>query len=115
MPPEQLPALLGLAYDPLVSCCLSPDGGAQERDKAVALIRETFPGAPVDVKGGGGSQVTISVGTTKIVSVNQRDLFRKYGCAFEELVYPLSVCSMLFEAYYYLRLLRGAHSQLTTN
>ena len=55
-------------------------GGGQERDKAIALIKQTFPAAQVTSEQNSSSVVSIKeVGSgVDIVSVSQRDLYRKY-------------------------------------
>ena len=45
---------------------------------SLELVQEVFPDAQIEPVGGGPSTVTISHGNTKIVSVAQRDLYRKY-------------------------------------
>ena len=40
--------------------------------------QEVFPDAQIEAVGGGPATVAISHGNTKIVSVAQRDLYRKY-------------------------------------
>ena len=50
----------------------------QERDKATAIIKEMFPDAEVTNEVNSSSQVKISSNGTEIVSVAQRDLYRKY-------------------------------------
>ena len=50
-----------------------------QRDKATQLIKTTFPDAKVVAEANGTSQVSISCNDTKIVTVAQRDLYRKYN------------------------------------
>ena len=45
---------------------------------AHALLQSVFPQADVETKVNNSAQVTISSGATKIVTVAQRDLYRKY-------------------------------------
>ena len=55
-------------------------GGDQEREKATSIIKEVFPNASVTAEANYNSSVTISETGTKqnIITVPQRDLYRKY-------------------------------------
>jgi hypothetical protein len=58
------------------------DGGRQERDKAVSLVREVFPDASVEAKSKMDNGVTISISEpirAVVATCAQRDLFSKYN------------------------------------
>ena len=56
------------------------DGGGQVRDKATSLIKSVFPDAEVSAEANHDRSVSITEQTTntKVVTVSQRDLYRKY-------------------------------------
>ena len=57
------------------------DGGGQERDKAMALIKEQFPDAEIEAKSNSSNRVVIEVQKpfhAEVANVAQRDLYRKY-------------------------------------